>query len=177
MAGPDSREAAPSQFVPASSFRVYPFLELGVHGVLACIFAKYRDVAASTVQWNGSPLATAFFNPTQLAVSVPASLIANPGKANVMAVNPGGLSSAAATFTINGLTATGLYPLPRQPGVRHSRCRSMDRSRYMEAALLLWPHESRHLLFSSRSDSLSPHPQTSAAHAPYLALKIRRIIR
>ncbi len=67
-------------------------------------------VSTSTVQFNGTALATAFFNPTQLAAAVPANLIANPGTANVTVVNPGGLSTSPSPFAISSLTVTSLNP-------------------------------------------------------------------
>jgi hypothetical protein len=73
-------------------------------------------VATSTVNWNGSPLATSFVSSTQLATTVPASLVATSGTASIAVVNPspGGGTSNAQPFTIANtpaitslLTATG----------------------------------------------------------------------
>jgi hypothetical protein len=53
-------------------------------------------VAASTVNWNGSPLATTFVSSAQLTATVPASDVATPSTANVTVVNPspgGGVSN------------------------------------------------------------------------------------
>ena len=53
-------------------------------------------VAASTVNWNGSPLATTFVNNHQLTATVPASDIATASTASVTVVNPspgGGVSN------------------------------------------------------------------------------------
>src|ERR1035437_1680902 len=51
--------------------------------------------AASTVNWNGSPLATTFISDTQLTATVPASDIAKASTAAVTVVNPnpGGVSN------------------------------------------------------------------------------------
>src|ERR1039458_5973278 len=57
-------------------------------------------VSGATVQWNGSPLPTMFGGATQLTATVAASLISSAGTATVTVVNPGGLTSNAATFTI-----------------------------------------------------------------------------
>ncbi len=73
-------------------------------------------VLNSQVQWNGTALATTFFDPTQLIASVPANLIANSGTANVTVSDPGGLSSSPATFTINGMILTGLSPASAAAG-------------------------------------------------------------
>jgi hypothetical protein len=61
-------------------------------------------VAASAIRWNGATLATTFIGPAQLTASVPAADIASAGNADVTVVNPvpGGGTSNAATFTING---------------------------------------------------------------------------
>jgi hypothetical protein len=53
-------------------------------------------VAASTVNWNGSPLATTFISVTQLTATVPASDIATASTASVTVVSPspgGGVSN------------------------------------------------------------------------------------
>ena len=55
-------------------------------------------VAASTVNWNGSPLATTFVNNHQLTATVPASDIATASTASVTVVNPspgGGVSNTS----------------------------------------------------------------------------------
>jgi hypothetical protein len=63
--------------------------------------AGSRFTPGSTVRWNGSPLQTAFVNSAQLVAVADASLIASPGTASIAVVNPGGVTSAALTFTIN----------------------------------------------------------------------------
>jgi uncharacterized protein (TIGR03437 family) len=62
--------------------------------------AGSRFTPGSTVRWNGSPLQTAFVNSAQLVAVADASLIASPGTASIAVVNPGGVTSAALTFTI-----------------------------------------------------------------------------
>ncbi len=59
-------------------------------------------LSSSTVDWNGSPLATTFVSASELKASVPAGLIATPGKAAVTVItpSPGGGTSSAKTFTI-----------------------------------------------------------------------------
>jgi len=46
-------------------------------------------VSNSTVNWNGSPLATTFVSASQLTAQVPASDIGQPGTVSVAVVNPG----------------------------------------------------------------------------------------
>jgi sugar lactone lactonase YvrE len=50
-------------------------------------------VAGSVVQWNGAPLATNYVSATQLTSTVPASLIASAGSANVTVQDTGGPAS------------------------------------------------------------------------------------
>src|ERR1035437_148303 len=70
-------------------------------------------VAASTVNWNGSPLATKFISDTQLTATVPASDIAKASTAAVTVVNPspGGGVSNALYFSI-ALPETSVSFLP-----------------------------------------------------------------
>src|SRR5213079_2981075 len=57
-------------------------------------------VSGATVNWNGSPLATAFVSATQLTATVPAALIATAGTSSITVVTPCGGTSTAQTFTI-----------------------------------------------------------------------------
>jgi hypothetical protein len=57
-------------------------------------------VAGSSVQWNGSPLPTAFVSSTQLLATVPAANVAYQGVATITVANPGGATSAIQQFTI-----------------------------------------------------------------------------
>ncbi len=65
-------------------------------------------VSASTVLWNGKPLATPFLSSTQIEATVPASDLQAAGTASVTVANPapGGGTSSAATFTITGPPAS-----------------------------------------------------------------------
>src|SRR5262249_49943794 len=56
--------------------------------------------SGSTVNWNGTPLATTFVSATQLSATVPFGLIANVGTASITVVTPCGGTSNAMTFTI-----------------------------------------------------------------------------
>jgi hypothetical protein len=66
----------------------------------------------STVQWNGTPLTITQLSGTQIQATVPGSLVADEGTAQVSVVNPGpgGGASLATTFTIADapLTATNM---------------------------------------------------------------------
>jgi IPT/TIG domain len=68
-------------------------------------------VNGSTVQWNGSPLATSYADGNHLNASVPAKLIAAQGNASITVQNPGGLTSNAVTFPINAPSAPTLSSL------------------------------------------------------------------
>ena len=70
-----------SSLSPASATAGGPAFTLTVNGS--------GFLEGSTVQWNGSPLATNYFSDTQLTASVAASLIASQGSASVTVVNPG----------------------------------------------------------------------------------------
>jgi hypothetical protein len=74
----------------------------------------------SSVDWNGSSLTTSFVSTNQLNAIVPASLIAQPGSANITVVNPGGSTSNTVTFTITasngGPTLSSLNPSSATPG-------------------------------------------------------------
>jgi P pilus assembly chaperone PapD len=61
---------------------------------------------ASTVRWNGNPLATSFQSATQLTATVPAANLAAATSASVTVFNaaPGGGSSGTQTFTVNNPT-------------------------------------------------------------------------
>ncbi|MGA9413719.1 MAG: IPT/TIG domain-containing protein [Terriglobales bacterium] len=56
----------------------------------------------STIEWNGTVLATTYLSETQLEAQIPASDLANPGFADVVVFNPspGGGTSAPVVFTV-----------------------------------------------------------------------------
>ncbi len=58
-------------------------------------------VSGAALGWNGTALTATFVSATQLTAAVPASLISAAGIASIVVTNPGGTSSAAATFTIS----------------------------------------------------------------------------
>jgi uncharacterized protein (TIGR03437 family) len=87
-----------ASLAPSSAIAGGPAFTLMVNG------AGFLSGAA--VQWNGSPLATSYVSGNQLTAAVPASLLAAPGSAAVTAVNPGGLGSNTATFTIAAIFAS-----------------------------------------------------------------------
>jgi hypothetical protein len=55
---------------------------------------------ASVVNWNRTPLATQFVNPSTLAAAVPESLIAAAGTASITVVNPGNVTSGSLSLTV-----------------------------------------------------------------------------
>jgi uncharacterized protein (TIGR03437 family) len=69
-------------------------------------------LSGAAVEWNGSALVTGYSNANQLTAAVSASLIAVPGSASVTVVNPGGLASNTATFTIAPLPAAAIFASP-----------------------------------------------------------------
>jgi hypothetical protein len=58
-------------------------------------------VPGANVQWNGSALVTTYASANQLTAAVPTGLITEASSASVVVVNPDGLESNPATFTIN----------------------------------------------------------------------------
>src|SRR5436305_8468582 len=68
-------------------------------------------VSGATVQWGATALTTTYVSGVQVTATVPASLIASAGTANVTVTTAGGTSSPA-TFTINPPppTITSLSP-------------------------------------------------------------------
>lgn len=58
-------------------------------------------VSGSTVEWNGSAVATIYVSSGQLTASIPASLIASQGSASVTVLNPGGSASNAVMLIIS----------------------------------------------------------------------------
>src|SRR5262249_8767738 len=61
----------------------------------------------STVQFNGTDLATTFVNGNQLIAVIPATLLAHPGIASVTVFTPGLGTTAALSFTITEGPLTG----------------------------------------------------------------------
>jgi hypothetical protein len=57
-------------------------------------------ISGSSVQWNATALSTTFVSATQVTASVPASLIASPGSANITVTTTAG-TSAPATLTVS----------------------------------------------------------------------------
>jgi uncharacterized protein (TIGR03437 family) len=55
----------------------------------------------ATVQWNGAPVSTSYTSASQLAASIPASLIAAAGSVNVAVVNPPNALSNTVAFPIS----------------------------------------------------------------------------
>src|SRR5205085_3120980 len=58
-------------------------------------------VEGAAVMWNGSPLNTAFVSGTQLTVSIPAALVAEPGSPAISVTNPNGAASTAVALVVN----------------------------------------------------------------------------
>lgn len=60
--------------------------------------------SSSTVEWNATPLATAFINSGQLVAIIPASDLATAGSANITVSTPppGGGTSRQLTFSVSG---------------------------------------------------------------------------
>jgi Bacterial Ig-like domain (group 3)/Abnormal spindle-like microcephaly-assoc'd, ASPM-SPD-2-Hydin/Beta-propeller repeat len=74
-------------------------------------------LSSSTALWNGNALTTQYVSATQLTASVPASLIAQAGTAQVAVSNPGpgGGSSSVIDFAIAGTTTSTTTTLSASP--------------------------------------------------------------
>lgn len=81
-------------------------------GMFTLVVTGSGFVSGSTVQWNGAPLSTTFISDTQVTASVAASLVLNPGNTSVTVMNPGGVISNAATFTISSSGTGKTQDLP-----------------------------------------------------------------
>src|SRR5262249_3404645 len=70
--------------------------------------------AASTVNFNGKAEPTTFVSATQVTAAIPASDAATAGNASITITNPGpgGGTTAAKNFTIDGYTVTGPAAAP-----------------------------------------------------------------
>lgn len=66
----------------------------------------YGFVSGTTVTWNSIPLPTQFIGNTLLNATVPASLVASPGTALLVVVNPNGGRSNTALFTVQRVAPT-----------------------------------------------------------------------
>jgi len=78
--------------------------------------------AKSVVNFNGKPQATTFVNATKLSATIPASDVAIAGNMNITVTNPapGGGTSAASPFTVDGYTIAGPSEAslsPSQPAI------------------------------------------------------------
>src|SRR5207249_4847631 len=99
-------------------------------------------VSGSTVNWNGSALATAFVSATQLTATVPAALIATAGTASITVVTPCGGTSNAQTFTIaatpvitSPLTACGAGGSPLSDTITASNNPTTSTASHLPAGL------------------------------------------
>lgn len=68
-------------------------------------------VSGATVDWNGTALPTSFVTSTKLTASVSATDVATAGTFSITVVDPGAISSAASTFTVNAVpVVSGISP-------------------------------------------------------------------
>jgi len=86
-----------SSLSPSSAVAGGPPFTLTVNG------SNFQNGAV--VQWNGSSLSSALGGSGTLNATVPASLIALPGTANISVINPGGSASNTIALTIFGFSS------------------------------------------------------------------------
>ncbi len=101
-----SGPAAPGidKLSPASATAGAAGFTLGVAGA--------NFVTGATVQWNGLSLTTTFGSATQLTAVVPASLLAQPGAANVSVLNRSGSRSNTVIFPVDPATTPFKLSVP-----------------------------------------------------------------
>jgi hypothetical protein len=93
---------ATSNPVPALGSVLSPSSVSAGSGAFLLTLTGSNFIPASTIQWNGSALATSYLSETQLEAQVPATNVATSGFAEVTVVNPspGGGTSDPAVFSI-----------------------------------------------------------------------------
>ncbi|HUQ93551.1 MAG TPA: putative Ig domain-containing protein, partial [Bryobacteraceae bacterium] len=113
----DGQTSAPSSFTVTGAATAPQITSLNPGSTLAGGPAFTLSVAGANfengaiVNWNGSPLVTAFGSSTALTAQVPAALITAVSSNFVTVVNPGGASSAPATFTVSATPAPQISSL------------------------------------------------------------------
>jgi IPT/TIG domain len=123
---------------PSSTTAGSPAFTLIVNG------SGFND-GADIVKWNGMPLDTVFNSESQLAASVPASLVAAPGTAQVTVVVPGDtgsylfdVNSNAADFqVVSTLTIAALSP-STAPAGGSGFTLTVNGSGFASAAFVVW---------------------------------------
>jgi len=78
--------------------------------------------SSSSVQWNGSALATTYVSTTQLTAQLPASDLTAAGTQNVTVSAPGAAQSNAASFTIASADATSYRMNPAHTDALSMNC-------------------------------------------------------
>jgi YVTN family beta-propeller protein len=117
-------------------------------------------VAASMVNFGGTPRTTTFVSATQLAAAIPAAAIASAGTATVTVTNPapGGGTSNAVNFTI----ASGTNPIPTinslfpscAPVGEHAFTLSVSGSNFVASSVVRWNGGDRPTAVSSTRGTL-----------------------
>jgi len=85
---------------------------------LAMTIAGTNFVSTSVVNFGGKAEPTTFVSATQITAAIPASDVATAGNVNVTVTNPtpGGGTSSASTFTVDGFTVSGPANTPVKAG-------------------------------------------------------------
>jgi DNA-binding beta-propeller fold protein YncE len=117
-------------------------------------------VAASMVNFGGTPRTTTFVSATQLAAAIPAAAIASAGPATVTVTNPapGGGTSNAVNFTI----ASGTNPIPSinslvpscAPVGEHAFTLSVSGSDFAASSVVRWNGSDRPTAVGSTNGTL-----------------------
>jgi hypothetical protein len=94
-----------SAFYPLDAFLSVPYAIAG-QGGFQLLLNGTGFTSSSVVEWNGSPLPTAFGDSTDIVATVSSDLIAVPGKATITVVNPGATSNQVEFQIASPATAT-----------------------------------------------------------------------
>ena len=112
-------------------------------------------VSGSTIDWNGSALASTFVSASQLSATLPASDLATAGTAKVTVVSPapGGGISGAVTFTIDPIAnptpaVTGLSPAQYAAG-GPAFSLTITGTGFVSSSQVLWNGAARNATFIS----------------------------
>jgi len=97
---PAPQAYSPPPSTPPTLTAIFPSSATAAGAAVALSVSGSGFVAGAVVEWNGSPLSTAFFNGGSVVALVPGALLASPGAASVTVAIPGS-ASAPLTFTVS----------------------------------------------------------------------------
>ena len=159
VTAPTVQEAVISGISPDSVAAGSPAFTLTVNGS--------RFVSNSVVWWNSLQLSTTYVNATQLRASVPANLVASPGTAQIMVLNPGVLPSNPVTLTITAVAAPSIATVTPNSAQAGSGALSIQVSgrNFVSGAVVRWNNTALNTTFLSATDLRAAVPASLLAAA------------